>query len=215
MTLVAVSEPSVNFELLFTAARACDSGNIPGRSHVRGATGADATREPGLSRDEDTLVTRLRASDEAALEGLVMNYYQPLVRFVRGYVRSIDAAEDIVQAMFCWLWEQRDAWAPRNIKAYLYTAVRRRALNELEQESVRERYRLREVSADQQPVPDSEELVTDILMTLPEPQRTAVRLRYQEGLSFRDIATVLKATPAGAERMVQRAVVSLRAHYRV
>src|ERR1017187_6979140 len=52
-------------------------------------------------------LARLRTGDERAFEQLFHAYAAPLCDFAFSYVRVREAAEEIVQDRFCWIWEQR------------------------------------------------------------------------------------------------------------
>ena len=56
------------------------------------------------------LLARLGANDPAALDELLERYWTPLVMYVAGITDSPDAAQDVVQDVFCRLWEKRATW---------------------------------------------------------------------------------------------------------
>ena len=59
-------------------------------------------------------------------------YFPKLVRFAREYVVTIEAAENIVQDIFMYLWEHRDHLEfDVNIKGYIYNYVRTRCISYL------------------------------------------------------------------------------------
>lgn len=58
--------------------------------------------------------------------------YGSLCLFANKYVENIDIAKDIVQEVFIKIWEDKIEFANQNnIKSYLYTSVKNRALNSL------------------------------------------------------------------------------------
>ena len=69
--------------------------------------------------------------DTAAFEVLFRERYSSLCRFVYGYVHSREVAQDIVQDLFLRLWERARIPIASLTAAYLYTAVRNRALSYL------------------------------------------------------------------------------------
>jgi RNA polymerase sigma factor (sigma-70 family) len=74
-------------------------------------------------------VARLRAGDERALAEIFAAYYSPLSRYAETIVRSRDAAFDIASDVFHTLWVKRAELDPADLRAYLITAARNRALN--------------------------------------------------------------------------------------
>ena len=65
-------------------------------------------------------------------------YFPRLCRFAAQYVDSENRARDVVQEVFLQLWERRRKWTVRSsLKAYLYQAVRNRALNRVRQKNTK------------------------------------------------------------------------------
>ncbi|MEP6494882.1 MAG: sigma-70 family RNA polymerase sigma factor [bacterium] len=68
--------------------------------------------------------------DDVAFESLFRAHYAELCRFAYQYVRSSEAAEDLVQDVFAGLWAARETvTVTTSVRAYLYAAVRNRAIN--------------------------------------------------------------------------------------
>ena len=62
--------------------------------------------------------------DRQAFTAIFKKYYKPLVLFAAARVKDDDAAEDIVQAFFCKLWEERASLARvTHCKSYLYQSI--------------------------------------------------------------------------------------------
>ena len=71
--------------------------------------------------------------DEQEFHNIFDKYYVTLCLFANQYTESDEASADIVQDSFAKLWQIReDFFYLHQIKAFLYTAVRNKALNELE-----------------------------------------------------------------------------------
>ena len=202
----------------------------------------DTRRRPAVVRDTapptsqraafelpDDIVERVRARDDAALDLLLQVVFPPLVRFAYGFVRSMDAAEDVVQDVMVRIWSQGAEWAPRgSVTAYLYSAVRNRALNAVRDArgELRRAAQVGEAAAKGEsalgiPVPDpspEQRVVWGEFMTafeqaldaLTERQRTAVLLRYEQGRTVPDVAVVLEISTKAAEKLLARAIRELR-----
>ena len=84
-------------------------------------------------------VERVRAGDEAAFERMFRTYYDPLCRYVVGYLGDRDAAEDVVQGVFARVWADRSHWVVRDLQHYLYAAVGRAAMSQFRRAAVRRR----------------------------------------------------------------------------
>ena len=178
------------------------------------------------------MVARVRAGDEGACETLFRTFHAPLWKFAYGYVRSREAAEEIVQEVFLALWRNRATWEVHtSVRAWLFGAVRHQALNYLRHERLvmhlsermpaRERRRVA-AEADGHvvgagmgaPAPDAqaaveadelEEAVSRALAELPERRRVAMALRWKHDLSTAEIAGVLHTTPESVRVLLTRA----------
>lgn len=69
-------------------------------------------------------------------------YYEGLVRFANQYLNDIAQAEDVVQDAFvaCWK-EQKSLKTEEQTRAYLYVAIKNKALNVLKHEKVKANYK--------------------------------------------------------------------------
>ena len=179
--------------------------------------------------DSPSEIARIRAGDEAAFEALFHAYFAPLCDFAERYVGAPDVAEELVQTLFFDLWTQRAAWAPRgSARAYLFGAVRNRALNHLRHRRVEERWRaasvraasVREGHLGAAPADAADEIEAAELRTalaravarLPERARLVVVLRWQHQLRHAEIAEVLGISVKGVENQLARALRALRTH---
>ena len=74
----------------------------------------------------------IRASDSEAFEVLFKAEYENIKYFIRHYVHEGAEAEDLAQETFASLWTNRDRIDPsRNIRSFLFTIARNKALNHL------------------------------------------------------------------------------------
>lgn len=75
--------------------------------------------------------------DEQEFHNVFDKYYVALCLFANQYTENDEASADIVQDSFAKLWQIRnDFFYLHQVKAFLYTAVRNKALNELEHSKV-------------------------------------------------------------------------------
>lgn len=177
------------------------------------------------SRDhaERECLARLRTGDERAFEAIFRAHAVALCSFAFSYVRSRETAEEIVQDLFCWIWEQRFTIdMPHGVRAWLFMAVRNRSLNAL-------RDRRMEFSAHERlssearvhpgPArPDAElsgrELAAAVARTvaaMPARCREVYTLVRTQQLSHADTARVLGISPKTVEIHMTRALAILRA----
>ena len=126
-------------------------------------------------------------------------YEGPLVRYAAGLLGDVDRARDVVQDTFLRLCRQRTAKVRENVRAWLFTVCRRRrALDVLKKKGeVPARDELAERQPSGEPAPpevvQEEELARwalAALRTLSQDQQDVVRLRFQNGFSYREISQI-------------------------
>jgi len=173
---------------------------------------------------EQAIVAGVRQGDPAMLAIVFRGYFPILVAFARGYVASIDDAEELVAALFARLWEHRATWTPRHtIRSYLFAGVRNAALNVVRLETRQARreaaFLFERTTEEATPRPDetgddpirrmSDEL-DRALDHLPPTARTLIELRWERRMSYDEIAEVLGGTAASVQRLHSRTIARLR-----
>jgi RNA polymerase sigma-70 factor (ECF subfamily) len=176
---------------------------------------SDGRSGPAVPTD---LVARLRAGDDEAGRLLESAYRAPLVRFARGYVGTVEAAEDAVQEVFVKVLAAEAV--PDDFRAWIYRIARNHCLN-----LVRARGRRRDgarlatgadvAAALAGPSTRAGEVerrarLATALSRLPGAQQEALRLRYSEGLSRGEIARVLDVAESLVKSRLFEALESLR-----
>jgi|WetSurSiteA1Bulk_404760.scaffolds.fasta_scaffold00348_6 RNA polymerase sigma-70 factor, ECF subfamily len=85
-----------------------------------------------LSETDIYLVNAIQKGDYQAFKMLFDSYYTGLCRFARGYVGSVETAEDLVSDLFVKIWEQPQIMAATiSLKGYLYRSVYNSCINYL------------------------------------------------------------------------------------
>jgi RNA polymerase sigma-70 factor (ECF subfamily) len=77
-----------------------------------------------------------RDGTKECVEALFQTHYESLCWFATSYLGDLERAEDVVQEVFLQICKQRLAESLRDPKAYLFRAVRNRALNECNRKGV-------------------------------------------------------------------------------
>jgi RNA polymerase sigma factor (sigma-70 family) len=184
-----------------------------------------------------TLLKRLAAGDEAALESLFLAHAGALHRIAYRYLHSSWAARAVVQDVFTAVWWRRSTLDVRGpIAAYLTVAVRNRARTVLREELRRRERDARWVEDSGKPesenskraaaageaagargrmgprdLADARAAVQAALAALPDRQRTVFRLRVEEQMSNAEVRAAIGAVSVKAvERIFSRAVRALR-----
>jgi RNA polymerase sigma-70 factor, ECF subfamily len=199
--------------------------SLPVTSTATGPRTADSPRLVLLSADH-ALATRIRAGDQAAFEQLYLAYYQPLCACVLMLTGRRDLAEELVQDVFCWIWEHRGDWNPADggVRGYLYRAARNRALNHLKRHHLECRTagtlegdpaapelgrpaRSPDATAEQI---DFDDALARALGELTPRCREACVLHWQHGLTYPEVATAMGVTVKAIEALITRSLKTLR-----
>jgi RNA polymerase sigma-70 factor, ECF subfamily len=176
--------------------------------------------------DEDRAwVERIRQGDEAAFHDLFRTFYDPLCRFVEGFVRRRDVAEELVQSLFLTLWIRRDGWAVRDtLRTYLFATARNHALNHWKRERLFDGYVARAwarrdraveiritTNADTRLVSEEVEAsVRRAIAALPGRYAPVLQLRWEHGMTYAEIARILDLPVKTVETRAGRALRMLR-----
>ena len=174
---------------------------------------------------ETELHARIRRGDPEAFEQLFRTHYAALCRFALRYVESTGAAEEIAQELFARLWIDRARWpSPSNVRAYLLTAVRNRALNAVDRRRVEAAWAAEELVQGDPIAPDdalgrledaeTREVLNRALDALPTRCRLAMELRWTDEMSYADIAGVMGISIKGVEHLLARGLRSVREYFR-
>lgn len=173
---------------------------------------------PETEESDAALAARIRRGDITAFEILFHRYYSHLTRSAFTYTRSRDAAEDVVQDVMLAVWERHSEFARHTVvAAYLYGAVRNRALDVLAHDAVVQRHAAGS-SSDVAPATDELVFATELaritheeIEALPLPIREVYRLRHDSALSNIEIATTLGISINAVYVRMAKAMRALRA----
>ena len=145
-----------------------------------------------------------------------------LVRYAMMFVGDVDRARDIVQDTFLKLCrhakEQGQELEETNLKGWLYRVCRNRAIDICRKENrmkVVEPNELDVAEDANQPSQrlqqhESAEQLDKQISELPKQQQEALRLKYQGGLSYREIAEVMGTTTNNVGVLLHTAIGKLR-----
>ena len=154
------------------------------------------------------------------LATLLDRYERPLVRYALSIVGDLESARDVVQDTF--IRYTRDDGAPRedakHAEAWLFTVCRHRAIDHQRKFSRIVPMPLHEDRTDPEPGPaalaesrDTERSLLRLLDHLTPNQREVIRLKFQNDLSYPEIADVTKLTATNVGFLLHTGLKKLRA----
>ena len=165
-------------------------------------------------------VMNMPLGNETTFEQTFKAYYPRLCAFASTIIYDRDEAEEIVQTMFCRLWEQRDTLdITISVQAYLFRAVRNACLNHIKKMQIRDAYKkmnLENLNQNPEYQPDrstQSELskrIEQAIADLPEQCRLIFKMSRFEELKYKEIADQLGLSIKTVENQMGKALKVLR-----
>ena len=164
-------------------------------------------------------LSRLRSGSEEAFDGIFRKYYKPLKAYAVRFVETEDA-EDIVQTLLLWLWENRRTLSIRtSLSSYLFLSVHHRCISCIN--SGKSKRRTDAVYWEKMPdfvgieteAFELEKLVRQLneaIESLPQTYREAIVLHRFHGLTYAEIASRAGVSAKTVDYRIQKAIKTLR-----
>jgi len=158
---------------------------------------------------------RFLDGDESSFDDIMKQCFHGLVFFVNRFVHDVHTAEDIAIDVFSDLVVRKHRYNFKvSLKTYLFMLGRSRALDYLKHCSVIDFVELSEAKklADDQKTleelvitDERRRIVNDAITKLPEDMRVVIHLFYFEGMTYDEIATVMKKNRKQVDNLLYRA----------
>ncbi|MBW3596487.1 MAG: sigma-70 family RNA polymerase sigma factor [Planctomycetes bacterium] len=160
-----------------------------------------------------------RGEFEAWIASVVQRYEGSLIRYAAQFTGDADRARDVVQDAFLRLCREDRARVDGHLAQWLFTVCRNRALDVQRKEK-----RMKTITESQAAAhpdlgreqdrrleqQDSLEQVERVLSTLSENQQEVVRLKFQGGLSYREISEVTELSVTNVGFLLHTALKKIR-----
>ena len=171
----------------------------------------------GLDLDK-TLWNSIQDSDAHAFELLFRKYYAPLCRFAVNYTHDMDAAREVVQELFVYLWENRTAaHIEHSVKSYLTSAVRRNSIRYVQQQrpslpldAFPEDYFIAEELVDSIETEELYRQLLEAIEQLPPQCEKIFRMSRFDDMKYAEIARELNISVKTVEAQMGKALKMLR-----
>jgi RNA polymerase sigma-70 factor (ECF subfamily) len=167
---------------------------------------------------------KLSIEDAPWVRGAVAQFEGPLTLYAARLLGDAEVARDVVQETFLRLCVQERAVVESRLAEWLFTVCRNRALDVLRKES-----RMTQLSDEQvhhclspNPSPpdvaerrEAADRVLALLDRLPAGQREAIRLRFQNGFSYREISRISGQSVTNVGYLIHIGIKTLRGQLQV
>jgi len=189
-----------------------------------GNTTGNGGQFPGIIRrneaEVDVLIMKVIEHDDYdAFQVLFKRMFSPLCQFCMKFVRSREVAEEVVSDVFYSIWKNRNRLMVSSPKAYLYTSVRNKGLDHLRKIKkmvhcdLENATHLTADGADGQEMLVLHELnhaMDKSIARLPKQCKRIYEMSRDEGLKYREIASILQVSVKTVETQMGRALKHLR-----
>ena len=168
--------------------------------------------------DDGILLEQIAQGSEAAFNALFEKYWDKSYAEAYKRLKDADDAKDIVQEIFTHIWTNRQFLNIKNLPAYLHVAVRNRVIKLMtRQKPVHPFFSLMDNIPEKYSLADSNLLWKEffsayeaLLQSLPPKRRVIFRMRYQDGLSTKDIAGQLGIKRKTIQNQLGKAIDTLK-----
>ena len=174
---------------------------------------------------DEELIARCGRGDRCAMDGLVDRYHAKLLDFVCRHGLDRDTSADIAQTTLVKVFVSAHTYTPRaKFRTWLYTIAVNQIRNELRRRRTRGEHPLSDLDAGQASASPTEHAspeaallcravshtLWDAVAGLPDNHRSAIILRFRQGLKCEEIAQVMKVPPGTVRSWIHYALKKLR-----
>lgn len=165
-------------------------------------------------------MTQIGQHDDTAWVHSALNRYESeLTRYAQRITGDAERARDVVQETFLRLCREEPAELDGHLAEWLFAVCRNKAIDVRRKESRMTTLADPELAepARAEPVPmiqaeqrETAETVREIIERLPENERTVIRLKFEDGLSYRDIAEKTGLSISNVGFLIHRGLKTIR-----
>jgi len=169
------------------------------------------------------LVIGLKKDDHSSFKSLFELYSKSLFRFSLSYLKSTEAAEDVVQEVFSKVWDKRkELKTDTSFKSYLFTIALnsiRKQFNKLARLNGVKHYILLNSAKNKSTFDDKDnyqellDKLDELIATMPEKRRQVFLKKKLEEKSLKEIAQELDITPKTVEYHITEAMKFLKKEF--
>lgn len=168
--------------------------------------------------EDMALLKAFQGGEQKAFDSLFRKYYPLLCAYAHRFV-NLEDAEEIVQEIMVWMWENRtDLLIEYSLSQYLFKMTYNRTLNLITRKEVVSRAELVFYTKYQQmpedinyyQIAELTKRIEDAIASLPESYRAAFVMHRFKGMSYKDIAEIMNVSPKTVDYRIQQALKLLR-----
>ena len=153
----------------------------------------------------------------------IRDHESVLIRYATRLLKDEERARDVVQDTFLKLCKQERSKVEGHLSAWLYTVCRNRAFEVLRKEKRMNPMNdiQMELTRSDDPDPshslsrqDDKGLIQELIKNLPERQQELIRLKFQDGLSYKEISQVMDLSVSNVGVILHEAIKKIRKEFK-
>jgi len=153
------------------------------------------------------LAHRFATGGEAELEEAIALYGEKLVRYAASVLYSHQDAEDVIQDVFLYAYQNRHRFDGKNLQAWLYKIAYNDCLDKLKGKKRRKLFFLFDMN--EEPTTDMEDVVSiseinDALRKLKPNERALLYGRIVDGQSYDELSRIMGTSPSTLRKQYER-----------
>ena len=169
----------------------------------------------------DSLTYKITLDNENVFKEIHDSYYVQLCQFAFLFLKSKELSEEVVSDVFLKVWINREKLRKiKNIKSYLYKAVRNQSIDYIRMQSPYEKdavnvYEVEIISSD--PIVEDTIILNEkrvllqlVVNELPEKCRMILRMYINDQLTYKEIADILNISRKTVETQITIAIRKLQ-----
>jgi len=168
---------------------------------------------------DEELMDLIKANDISAFEELYDRYFNKIFNYLKAK-STTEVAEDLTQNCFIKVYEKSSTYKNNYpVSAWIYTVAKNLLMDEFRKSATKNKYfdRLKEMFGQAETIETKKiwnELMFD-MRDLDEKSREVLKLRFNEGMDFEEIAQRLDTNPVNARKLVSRALKTLKSFLQI
>ena len=169
------------------------------------------------------LLERVKGGEQTAFEELYRTYRVPALRFCNSILKDVEEAENVIQDVFIKIWNRKETINPDlNFTSYLFTIIKNRVFDILKEikksDTLKEKYWenvLQYQAVDSEILEERLAKVKEAVEGLSEKRKKIIKLNYEEGKSYEEIAQQLNISKNTVKNQLVKAKQVIRKQLKV
>ena len=173
-----------------------------------------------MEYSDNTIIGLIKEGNKGAFEQMFRTFYKMLRAYAYTFIKDNEGAEEIIQNVFCRIWEKRDQLkTDGSLRSYLYRAVHNESLSHLRHEKVKNLFQdyykdnIEEASdeaANKILATELDRHIQRAIAELPQQCRIIFQMSRFEQLKYQQIADILEISIKTVENQMGKALKVLR-----